>query len=259
MPNVPAYRTYGFDPIGVPTGLSLLPGLRQVFIRGHNPAVPVASLPQDLIEPGGTYTFQTSAQSVEILSADANDKSGDTGARTVLVQGLDGNYLEVEETATMNGATPVALTQKFLRINNMVVVTAGSSKANEGIITLRVAGAGATMATMGAGDSILHAGIYTVPAKHTMFIMTITPGLSVATGGYAVCNIQVRDNNASADAPFITRLILHIWGVNTVISHFIQGFKVTEKTDIRYRISNLGTNNSIVSLFSTALLMLTSE
>jgi len=85
---------------------------------------------------GGMYTFPTAAQTLDVVSSDANDTSAGTGARTVEIQGLDGSYDAVTETVTMTGTTPATTTATFLRVNRAMVKTAGSGGVNAGAITI---------------------------------------------------------------------------------------------------------------------------
>jgi len=145
-------------------------GVSLVRIMGHNPDIDVAGVPEDVWEGGGLYPFQTSAQSLEILSDNAADAAAGTGLRTARVTGLDADYAEITENVTLNGVGVVPLINQYLRINELVGLTAGSGETNAGIVTLRVAGAGAVQAVMDTGDGRAHNGIYTVPAGKTGFI-----------------------------------------------------------------------------------------
>jgi len=80
---------------------------------------------------------------------------------------------------TLNGVTPVALTNSYLRVNSVAVATAGSGNANAGVITLRLAGAGASQAVVQAGYSYAKQAIYTVPTGFTL----VVTDLFFSTGG----------------------------------------------------------------------------
>jgi len=258
MSAVGSYKTYGFDSQTIPSVLGLLNGVRQQVILGQNPDLDTGSMPEDLIPQGGVYTFQTSAQLVEILSSDADDDDGDTGARTVLVSGLDASYTEVSETATMDGTNAVALTQTFLRVNRLIVVTAGSSLSNEGTITLRVAGGGATMCVMAPLTGISHHGIYTVPNGHTFVIQATGPHSASAGGGYSLVNFETRSNSV-ANSPFLSRITLAIWGFTTNIDAFANGFVLTEKTDFRMRVTATAADNTECGCVLSGLLLRTAD
>ena len=67
----------------------IIPGVKIVHKWGHNTNVGTSFVP---VTSSGTYQTPTSAQALEILSSDANDAAAGTGARTVIVEGLDANW-----------------------------------------------------------------------------------------------------------------------------------------------------------------------
>lgn len=144
------------------------------------------------------YATPTTAQSLEILSSDANDTSAGTGARTVTIRGLNSSWVEVEQTVSMNGTTAVALGTDLIRVYEMYVATSGAYATQTvpshlGTITLRIAGGGATWLVIYAdgfprGQS--QCGIRTIPAGKT----------AVAYYHYAAV-----DANKSADLIFFSR------------------------------------------------------
>lgn len=151
-------------------GFGLIPGHTRITALGNNPSVDTGTVPEDIHASGGVYTWLSASSSLEMLSSNAADTAAGTGARTVTINGLDANYKPQSETVTLNGVTPVALTKSYLRVNNMLIMSAGSGKTNAGTITARVASAGATQATIPAGYGITRRSLYTVPAGSTLQI-----------------------------------------------------------------------------------------
>ena len=155
--------------------LGLIPGYSTCYVYGNNAAVGAT---RETIWPrGGFIAIQSSATVVKISSGDADDAAGDTGARTLFVGGLDANYLEINETVTMNGQTAVNTTKSYLRVLDLEVLTAGSSGWNEGII---YAGVGAVILGVPATVyNVIEATVghdltcfTTVPAGHTGLVMS---------------------------------------------------------------------------------------
>jgi hypothetical protein len=127
---------------------------------------------EDVWLNGGTITWPTSAESLEIVSSSTND-DGDpagTGARTVRIYGVDGSWAAQQEDVTLNGTTAVALANTYFRVNRMKVLTAGSLTSNEGTLTLRVASAGATRLTIGAAQGQSLYAAWTLPTGTTGYI-----------------------------------------------------------------------------------------
>jgi hypothetical protein len=87
--------------------------------------------------PKAAYPWPTSAQTTTVSSNDTSDTSGGTGARTIEVQGLDGNWDFQKETVTMNGTSNVTLSTQFFRVFRIKVLTAGSQGTNDGDIDVK--------------------------------------------------------------------------------------------------------------------------
>lgn len=164
-------------------GLGLVSGASRVAALGNNPDVDTAAV-EDVWSGGGTYPWMTGATSLEVVSDSANDTGAGTGARTVLVNGLDANYATVAQTVTLDGLTPVALPTQLYRINSALIMSAGSGKVNAGTLTVRNAGGGTTRAVIPVGYGITRQAVYTVPAGKTlainsqMFCINRTGGVS---------------------------------------------------------------------------------
>ncbi len=155
---------------GVTIGLGFLPGYARVTALGHVPSAgaSVGAIAVDVWEGGGAYPFPATAQTLEVLSSSANDTAAGTGARTVSVSCLDAGYnQEALQTVSLNGITPVALTNQCLRVNVFTTATSGSGHVNAGDLTLRVAGGGTTLAIARAGYGFSRSAVYTVPAPNS--------------------------------------------------------------------------------------------
>jgi hypothetical protein len=122
-----------------------------------------------------TYTFPAAASVLKVSSSSANDTAAGTGARTIQIQGLNAAYEPVVETVTLNGQTEVNTTNSYLRVNKMIVLTAGSGGTSVGNI---YAGTGTVTAGVpavvvnqtGVLANETESGFYTVPAGYTAFI-----------------------------------------------------------------------------------------
>jgi hypothetical protein len=73
------------------------------------------------------------------------------GALTVKVLGVDGDWNPIEEIVSLNGTTLVALTKSYLYIHRAYIVETGTWDVNFGVITIRAAGSGDTLALITAG------------------------------------------------------------------------------------------------------------
>lgn len=172
---------------------------------GLNADIDTSTVPEDIWSTGGAYPFATfdSAQSLEIVSADANDAAAGTGARTVVVQGLDANGDPKEETVILNGTTAVDLTGQWTAVNRMYALTAGSGTTNAGVITVQVKGAGQVVSTIAAGAGQTEQCVFRVAAGHAMQIKHI---------------MATMEGNAAATATF--QLFLYSNGVGRALGTF---------------------------------------
>ncbi len=80
---------------------------------------------------------------VLIASSAVSDVSpSGTGARTVRITGVDASGVVHTEVLVMNGRNDVASSDNYIAINSVEVVTAGTSRANTGVLSVTVLGEG---------------------------------------------------------------------------------------------------------------------
>lgn len=249
------WRTHSNLILDVARGAAGIP----VIVMGRNPDVDTS--PEDLCDQGGDLTFPTSAESLEVLSASAND-DGDpagTGARTVTVAGLDANYVPQSLAVTMNGTTAVALTgTTWRRTFSVKVATAGSGGVNAGNITLRVAGGGATRAFMLASHGRTNLGFYTVPAGKAGYLLAFNAWfpLDQPTSPIGEIGIMTRSFNAAPAWHRRESVVLNaIAGFNQRYEFPIP-LRIPEKSDIKLRAFD---NNVADTLVAGGLHMLVME
>lgn len=139
---------------------------------------------------GDAYTFPSSATTTTISSSNANDTSAGTGARTVLVDGLNASYERVTETASLNGQTGVTLANQYLRVNKITILTAGSGGTSAGSIfvgtgTVTTGVPAVVLNRTGSSSNESESGFYSVPAGYTAYITRWTMSSSNNTANEA--------------------------------------------------------------------------
>ena len=87
-----------------------------------------------VVAAGATYVYPTTAAQMKVSSGSANDAAAGTGARTILLAGLDANYNRISEVVTLNGQTQVTTVNSYLRITYTEITSTGSGNAQAGII-----------------------------------------------------------------------------------------------------------------------------
>lgn len=156
------YRTFVKEQIA----LGKMPYAEKVQLMGRNGGNTTSATTLWTVA-SGTYAQLTAGTTFELVSSSANDAAAGTGARTVQVDYVDGNYEGGSEVVTMNGTTPVPMVAtNILAINKLTVLTAGSGLVNAGAVSARtVSGSviknqiGANALSRGQSFSML----YTVP------------------------------------------------------------------------------------------------
>jgi len=233
-----------FDTVGAMVGS--FPGASVANVIGINNDIDTGTVPEDITCQGGSYTFLAAASALEVVSDSANDTAAGTGAQTVSMTLLDASLNQVATiTVSLNGTTPVAIPGGaiYLRCNNLICGDGGSGEFNAGLILLRVAGAGATIACISPGKGRAQQAIYTVPAGrsalsfHNKVSMIRATAAGLATvelrtrrpGGVWVCRntIQVTTDNWDVSNPFMPPLI-------------------AEKNDIRFVCTEVSNNNTSI-------------
>lgn len=155
--------------------------LHRAFLSG------TFSTEQTVWNSGTIWVPPSAASTMTVVSTSANDVAAGTGARTVSVAGLDANYLEISETITMTGLTPVTTTKSYLRIHRLTVVTAGTSKSNEGVISISNTSLQGSIIAM-AGQSSFS--IYTIPANKIGYLHNLHLTSSKSTDGKFMLRTQ---------------------------------------------------------------------
>ena len=214
-------------------------GYSNVSKFGYNSAVGSAAF-EVIWETGGQYPYQSTAVAVDVVSDDVADDVAGTGARTLKIQGLDGDYNLAEETINMDGTTTVTTTQTFLRVFRASVETAGTSKTNEGDITIEYAGGSDVAATITAENGQTLMAIYTIPAGKTGYVLAIN--VSTGKDQEELYKLLTR-NNTVTDAAFQTKEFLETRGGFINFSK-VAITKITEKTDIELQAKSSSTSSA---------------
>lgn len=152
-----------------------VPGHTTVNIYGYQIAVAQTFIP--IWENATAYTYPVTATTMRLAGT-----NGDTA--TITINGLNAAYELTSESLVMNGATPVATVNSYLRINNMSV-SAGSATNPAGVVTLKDPTNTTIYAQINAGVGRTQMAIYTVPAGYTFFLSRIDVNTSLNGNNHA--------------------------------------------------------------------------
>lgn len=169
---------------------------------GYNPNV--GTTEETVWSYSTQYVFPTSAIQMEVVSSDnTQDVPGGTGALTVIIDYLDGNYVSHSTVVILNGTTPVPTTPTdIFRINAFRCSTVGTNGSAVGNITLRGVGGGATYSYILAGYTRARNIVYTVPDGYDLYITSVMWSCSDATKGVRFINHANYDNLTNTPKTF---------------------------------------------------------
>ena len=219
-------------------------GVTAEYKFGFNADIDDGTVPEDIWRGGGIYTGQPvggSAETVDVVSTDADDTAAGSGARTVAITGLDANWDLQNDTLTMNGTTAVTTTTTWFRVFRLKVLTSGASDENEGTITVNHTTTTANVfinVAPNVGQSQVAA--YTVPRGFTAYITSIDANIS--RGGTNSADFYLRTRkpgesfqtlaNFSSGTTYQTTIDLRSW------------YRLEEMTDVKLQVWDVTNNNT---------------
>jgi hypothetical protein len=242
-----------FEPFGLQVARNQIQGHSGIIIFGYNGDLDTSE--ESIWPDGGTTPHPTVASVLKISSSDANDTSAGTGARTVLISGLDGDYNTVSETITLNGQTAVNTTNSFLYVNAFYVVTVGSGGANAGTLYagtgIVTSGVPATVYDLIAiGYNQRTTAHYCVPAGYTGYMVS---GLITAGQASGSTSVTAFLKQHGPDG------ILRVGAVTTLNNgsveyHFDPCYVIPEKNCVGATAIGSAANNSVSAYFNIILI-----
>lgn len=191
------------------------------------------------------YVFPVSATTMKLYSTVVGDTT-----QTVLIQGLDASYNEIQETKVLNGQAGVTTTNSYLRINKMQVVL-GNPTGDISLGTGAASG-GVPAVTYGfilAGDGITLSAVYTIPAGYTLAI-TANTAVTGALSSTQTMIIGFRAITLAGTSLLLNKLIQ---GNASVILDGDPMISIPEKTDITANSQTSGGTATISMLVSAFL------
>jgi hypothetical protein len=245
---------YGKNEVfGLQVARGQIQGHTSVIVFGYNPDVDTTE--ESVWPDGGTVPHPTVASVLKISSSSVDDTAAGTGARTVCIEGLDGDYNMIGETVTLNGQTAVNTIKSYLYVNSFYVATVGSGGANAGNIN---AGTGVVTAgvpavlydIIAAGYNNRTTGHYCVPAGYTGYMNEGLFSSGQASGSTAVTGFLKQHGPDN---------ILRVGAVTTVnnsaaLFTFQQPYTIPEKNCVGATAIGASSNNAVSSYFSIILI-----
>ena len=235
-----------FEPFGLQVARGQIQGHTVVQVFGYNPDLDTTE--ESVWPDGGTVPHPTVASVLTIVSTDAADAAAGTGARTVYIEGVDGDYNVVSETVTLNGTTDVDTTAEFLYVNKFYVATAGSGGANAGTITAKVSTTLYDLIAIGYNNrTTAH---YCVPAGYTGYMVEGILTTGQASGTTSVTAFLKQHG---------TDGLVRVGAVATLNNGSVQydfdpAYTIPEKNCVGATAIGAAANNSVSAFFNIILI-----
>jgi len=196
--------------------------------------------------------FPDTSFTAYIKSSDPSDTINGTGAKKVVVSGLDQNYDEKSITVELDGTTNVKIgdDSSWIRIFRAFVSESGSSGSTVGTLTIGNSGETSVYAKIEPGEDQTLIGAYTVPKGYTLYLddITFTAALSQANKKIIV-KVQIKNFGTNT---FNTKF-KNVIQSGTTTYKFNYPYKILEKSDIRLRAKANIDNNEVSGTFQGIL------
>ena len=153
---------------GVALALGAIPYASGISKFGYNSAV--GTIKETIWDAGGLYPWPTTIETVSVVSSSASDTSAGIGARSIMVSGLDADYIQQDELVILNGVTPVITTKTWSRVFRAYTVVAGSNNSTVGIISITQTTSGNLLAQIIDVNNQTLQAVYTVPAGKSGYL-----------------------------------------------------------------------------------------
>jgi hypothetical protein len=179
------------------------------------------------------YTEQSSNAQRSIASANANDSSAGTGARTIRITYYTATFTgPFTDTVTLNGTSYVnTVATNICYIESMEVLTVGSTGSNVGILTLKAAaaGAGATIGTINATNNQTfwaHHYVATGKVCNVTGISVSHSGTTVGSGGVFI--LLAKDLSVANASDFQVSDFVRLYGQSSTFARvYSSAIKIT--------------------------------
>ena len=163
-------------------------GLRQGRVVwnkwGYNDAIVGTGTPEVVASWGGTFTRLSAAQTLSVVSLSTDDDDGGTGANSVLLYGVDENWVAQTEEVTMDGTTPVTTSNQWIGLNRVEVLLAGDDEVNADAITITGStDTGTIVGQIPAGAGSSQQCIFYTQANYTTLITRLFINVVKLAGG----------------------------------------------------------------------------
>jgi hypothetical protein len=228
MPNY-VNRAWEYD-----VALGQVTGSFPIRVKGHLLSVKDAIREPLSVSPD--VPFGNTPETLNIVSTSTNDDGNPvgTGARTILLIGVDSNNDPIEETVELNGTTNVLTSNTFSRLFSMEVLTVGNLESNVGAITAIGSSTVIEHALLPIGENVTRLGIHTVSAGREA--ISVDLGVNIGrTNKAGFVDVFVETRLEQSNSPWIERQVVRL-STTAQVSRDVQiriSDVLPEGTDVR--------------------------
>jgi hypothetical protein len=200
---------------------------------------------------GGAFNIMTTADTLDVVSTSANDAAAGTGAISILIDGIDENFLRQTEVVALNGVTPVTTINQWLGVNRAVVLSSGSSQYNEGDINIDdTGGTVGTQAQIPAESSTTQQCIFHTQINHNYLADWVKVNVLKLIGGGGSPRVTIKGYSFSRVT--LTRYDVLELKIDTAVENTID-FSTTQPfviggREVLYFTASTDVNNTEVSM-----------
>jgi len=146
---------------------------------------------EDIWSGGGVWVAPTQARIHQISSTSLNDTAAGTGARTIIVRGLQSWSLkQVSEVITMNGTANVPTVNEYVIINHMIVLSKGSASVNVGVITAIADTDGTVTAQINPDEGVDQMNVFGIPDIQTAYFKNYYVSFNKTSPSFGFVNVR---------------------------------------------------------------------
>ena len=222
-------------------------GYQPVIVEGNNDNVPSTGT-HDIWESGTDLIYLTAAETMNIVSTDANDTSAGTGARTIRIKGLDNDFNEISETISLSGLSNVLTVNLYIRVFSLEQKTGDGGNINVGDITATSSSAATLQCIMLAGVGLSKNSHFTIPSGKKFILLSAELNATRTVAGMApnmIVNALRRE--FGSDAPFITavRRKMDTSVIDQLLIIQPVGQVINEKNDLKFAVTSDQDNTQV--------------
>jgi hypothetical protein len=206
---------------------------------GYNDDIDVGT--ETVWSVGGTFARMTAADTLNVVSSSTDDDGSPagTGAQSIILYGVDANYVYQTEVVTLNGTGAVTTANSWLGINRAAIYLAGSSGSNVGTITCTRTTGGSVQAAIPAASGSSQQAFFFVQADHTALMdWMLVNALKVAAGTEPIITVKCWVTSLVSNARFeVFRHRMDTLVENTLELRPSQPFVVGEKSLVEFQVT----------------------